>query len=365
MGSPLRLAIHGLPDLVADAAWTAVSDEIEAIEQALSRFRETSDLTLLNRAATGALPGATATHVVDGRLVRALVAARRAWRITGGRFDPRVLADLDRLGYRGAEVGTSEGVGDVDRSRRPRPDGEWLCADSRSGRAAVETPVDLGGIGKGLALRWAGHLLERTLAGAGAGAPPAGAAGAGAATENPLEARPGFLLEAGGDLVGRGGAPGGGPWLIGIDDPRAGTATTEPLAVIAVADGAAATSSVAVHRWRIALDGNGSPSSSAGPSAGASAGRAVGSSPDREVHHLIDPRTGEPGGSGLLAVTVVGPDPAWAEVWSKTLFLAGRSGIADAARSRGLAAWWVDEAGALAMTPAARPLTAWEALASR
>jgi thiamine biosynthesis lipoprotein len=350
---------------VADAAWAAVSDEIEAIEEALSRFRETSDLTLLNRAATGALPGATATHAVDGRLVRALVAARRAWRITGGRFDPRVLADLDRLGYRGAEVGTSDGVGEVDPSRRPRPDREWLCADSRSGRAAVETPVDLGGIGKGLALRWAGHLLERTLAAVAGGAPPAGAARAGAATENPREARPGFLLEAGGDLVGRGGAPGGGPWLIGIDDPRAGTATTEPLAVIAVADGAAATSSVAVHRWRIALDGNGSPSSSAGRSAGASAGRSVGSSPDREIHHLIDPRTGEPGGSGLLAVTVVGPDPAWAEVWSKTLFLAGRSGIADAARSRGLAAWWVDETGALAMTPAARRLTAWEALAAR
>lgn len=350
MGSPLRLAIHGLPDPVADAAWAAVSDEIEAIEQALSRFRETSDLTLLNRAATGALPGDTATLAVDRRLVRALVAARRAWRVTGGRFDPRVLADLDRLGYRGAEVGTSEGAGEVDRSRPPKPDCEWLCADSRSDRAAVETPVDLGGIGKGLALRWAGHLLERTLAGAGAAA-------AGTATENPREARPGFLLEAGGDLVGRGGAPGGGPWLIGIDDPRAGTATTGPLAVIAIADGAAATSSVAVHRWRIALDGSGSTTSPVG--------RSVGPSPDREVHHLVDPRTGEPGGSGLLAVTVVGPDPAWAEVWSKTLFLAGRSGIADAARSRGLAAWWVDETGALAMTPAARPLTAWEALALR
>jgi FAD:protein FMN transferase len=355
MGSPLRLAIHGLPDPVADAAWAAVSDEIEAIEQALSRFRETSDLTLLNRAATGALPGGTATLAVDRRLVRALVAARRAWRVTGGRFDPRVLADLDRLGYRGAEVGTSEGVGEVDPPRPPKPDCEWLCADSRSDRAAVETPVDLGGIGKGLALRWAGHRLERTLAGAGSAG--AGAVAAGTATENPREARPGFLLEAGGDLVGRGGAPGGGPWLIGIDDPRAGTATTGPLAVIAIADGAAATSSVAVHRWRIALAGSGSTTSPAG--------RSVGPSPDREVHHLVDPRTGEPGGSGLLAVTVVGPDPAWAEVWSKTLFLAGRAGVADAARSRGLAAWWVDETGALAMTPAARPLTAWEALAAR
>ena len=59
------------------------------------------------------------------------------------------------------------------------------------------------------------------------------------------------------------------------------------------------------------------------------------------LHHLIDPRTGEPGGDGLAAVTVAGPDPAWAEVWSKALFVEGARSIAAAARSRGLAAWWV------------------------
>jgi len=30
----------------------------------------------------------------------------------------------------------------------------------------------------------------------------------------------------------------------------------------------------------------------------------------RRVHHLLDPRTGEPGGDGLVAVTVAAPDPA-------------------------------------------------------
>ncbi|MBA3875894.1 MAG: hypothetical protein C0498_02990 [Anaerolinea sp.] len=54
--------------------------------------------------------------------------------------------------------------------------------------------------------------------------------------------------------------------------------------------------------------------------------------------HLIDPRTGEPGGNGLVAVTVATRDPAWAEVWSKALFLEGHRAIAAAARARGLAA---------------------------
>ena len=79
------------------------------------------------------------------------------------------------------------------------------------------------------------------------------------------------------------------------------SATDEEIAIIAVDGGAVCTSSIAVHAWTAA---NGRP-----------------------VHHLVDPRTGEPGGAGLVSVTVAGPDPAWAEVWSKTLFLAGAAGI--------------------------------------
>ena len=79
------------------------------------------------------------------------------------------------------------------------------------------------------------------------------------------------------------------------------------------------------------------------------------------MHHLLDPVTGEPADDGLVAVTVAAADPAWAEVWSKVLYLAGRGAIADEARSRGLAAWWVANGGALEMTAAARALTIWVA----
>ena len=65
------------------------------------------------------------------------------------------------------------------------------------------------------------------------------------------------------------------------------------------------------------------------------------------MHHLIDPRTSRPGGDGLSAVTVVGSDPAIAEVWSKALFLEGAAGIVSAAGTRGIAALWVYEDGSL------------------
>ncbi len=172
---------------------------------------------------------------------------------------------------------------------------------------SLPRPVDLGGIGKGLALRWAAAELV-----------------AGGLTD--------FLLEAGGDLVARGADASDDPWYVGIEDPGGG----DDLAVIAASDTAVATSSVRVNRWTV--DG-------------------------RTVHHLIDPRTREPADSGLLAVTVALADPAWAEVWSKVLFLGGRGSIAAEARSRGLASWWVTDDGALEMTPAARAMTAWVAQA--
>ncbi len=312
MGSPLRLTIVGAAEGAAADAWRAVSDEFELAEQAMSRFRESSDLTRINRAA-----GSGRRICVDRRLTRALVAADRAGRITDGLFDARVVADLERLGYEGVGLEPGPDAGpdalpaDLLRGAGARPGWErrWLAVDPRSTAVALAQPVDLGGIGKGLALRWAWRRLERARI---------------------VDAEGGALLEAGGDLVAGGPAPQGGPWIIAIEDPEGGG---EPVATVAVPSGALATSSILVHRWT-------------GPDG-------------RAVHHLVDPRTGEPGGAGLLAVTVAGPDPAWAEVWSKSLFLCGAAGIATTARARGLAAWWVLDDGRVEMTAAARARTTW------
>ncbi len=269
----------------------------------MSRFRESSEITALNRVSV-----AGGSAKVGRRLRRALVAADRARRLTEGRFDARRLRDLDRLGYRGVPVGPGFGA---DQPGRPSPgaDPDRLLELARDGTVRLTAPADLGGIGKGLALRWAADRVRAAL--------PDGA---------------GALVEAGGDIVSLGAAPDGEAWLIGVDDPWGGGT---PLAVVALLDAVVATSSIAVNRWR---------------------------SPDGTVvHHLIDPVTGEPGGEGLVAVTVHRPDPAWAEVRTKQLFLAGRGGIGPLARSLGLAAWWVADDGALSMTPGARLLTAWTA----
>ncbi len=312
LASPLRLHVHGGTELDADRAWEAVRSVFDAVDRAMSRFREDSELVRLW--------SAPASSPVSRMLRRALVAADRARRVTGGRFEPRILSALEAIGYDGVPVPAGRTAMAASPAARER-----VLELDRAGRVTLPEPVDLGGIGKGLALRWAADAV--------AGLNDNGIAG--------------FLVDAGGDIVVAGAGPSEGSWSIGIEaatvEPQSATpalsdpasADEGPVAVLGLRGReAVATSSTRRLRW--SRDGV-------------------------IVHHLLDPSTGLPGGNGLLAVTVAGPDPAWCEVWSKALFLAGRRRIADDARRHGLAAWWIAEDATLEMTAAARQRTTWVA----
>jgi len=311
MASDIKIRVVDPARGAREAVDRAVA-EIDAIATHLTRFDPESALSKANRAPD-------AWHEVPAVLADAISAAHSAHRVTQGLFDPRVGSTLAAWGYdksferiQTEAVGTTSWDIDIHRTLRGAPVARATWKPTVTGTVIHlgGSPIDLGGIGKGLAIRWAATVLATAL-------PELDAPGSGA------------LLEAGGDLVARGSAPQGGPWMVAIEDPFA----AEEPAIVALQDGAICTSSVAVHRWRT-VDG-------------------------RDVHHLLDPRTGEPGGEGLVSVTVSGPDPAWAEVWSKTLFLEGAAGIGARARAMGLAAWWVRDDGSLEMTPAARERTAW------
>jgi thiamine biosynthesis lipoprotein len=299
LGSTVRLFVSPADDddagrRAADIAWREVRAELDAVDRALSRFRPDSELTALNRQS-----GTGGTVMVSWRLREGLAIMDRARRVTDGRFDTSVLEALERIGEHGAPLGAADVPAQPVGLERPRP------------VRVPASPVDSGGIGKGLALRWAAARAMSIL--------PAGF---------------GLLLDAGGDVVAAGEAR-ADAWQVGIEDPLARDTDEPPITVVALARGAVATSSVRVRHWR---------------------------TPDgRPVHHLIDPGTGAPATTGLLAVTVAGADPAWAEVWTKALFLTGRRGIGEEARARALAAWWVDADGRLGMTPAARMQSTWVA----
>jgi FAD:protein FMN transferase len=291
------------PAAHAPAAVDRAQLVFERVERACTRFDPTSPLMRANAAPDR-------WHRVPSELYHAVAEAASAHIETDGLFDPRVLRVLEAYGY---DRTLPFARGDVTTAGRPRgaaapampgtqPWRPGLAAQSWSVRIGP-LPIDLGGIGKGLAVRWAAAELD----------------GAGSS----------FLVEAGGDCMCGGAGPDGDGWKIGVEDPRG---STEPVAVLSVTDLACATSSVRVRSWRSGTD---------------------------DVHHLIDPRTGRPGGPGMLAVTVVGPDPARAEVWSKSLFLAGVDVVAELATAHRLAALWVTRDGTLHTSPAMDRLCVW------
>jgi len=283
---------------------------IEAVESALRVFRRV-EATCTRFDSQSPLMKANSAperwHVVPPECYAAIAAAHAAYERTKGVFDPRILTDLVALGYdetlrfSGTDVCAH---GEVPR-RRPSL-GPWRPRFRAATREVLigTRPIDLGGIGKGLAIAWASAEL----------APIA----------------PDHLIEAGGDCYCAGLSSERKPWRIGIEDP---VGAGPPVAVLALRDRACTTSSIRVRRWNAG---------------------------GRPVHHLLDASTGRPGGDGLLSVTVVGDEPDLSEVLSKALFLAGATGIATAAKRRGLAAVWVTTTGELGYSRAAERYLLWK-----
>lgn len=272
-----------------------------SVHEACTRFDPDSPLMQANARPDG-------WHVAPLVLVAVVREAHRAYQRTEGRFDPRILDDLVKLGYDRSfpfDEGSVDAAVDV-APRAPLP--RWTPLFRYGRRPQVHLGgigVDLGGIGKSLAVRWASEVLREHI-------------------ED-------FLLDAGGDCYCAGTGPEADGWRVGVEDPAGGG---PPLAVLALRDKGCATSSTKFRRWR------------------AGTGYA---------HHLIDPTTGRPGGAGLVAVTVVDDDATVAEIATKHLFLGGADAIAETAEARRIAALWVTTEGEVTTSAAMDPYVIWRA----
>ena len=147
MGTEIELLVRPRTTGV-DAQLDAAEAEFHRLEALLSRFREDSELSRLNR--DGSLEAGP-------DLVRVLELALAARERTGGRFDPTIHNALVAAGYdRSFELLEPES-GD-----RPRP-AEAAAGRVRTDGARIELEpgvrVDLGGIAKGYAAERAAELL--------------------------------------------------------------------------------------------------------------------------------------------------------------------------------------------------------------
>ena len=203
--------VLGYPELLLH-----VADQVQArfleVEAALSRFRQDSELSRLNRSSGCPF---RASPLLQSVLRGALEAARQS----GGLFDPTVLNALEAAGY-------TRSFDDLDGSR-----GKCRLAGAVSYRAVEVLSdghvvlhggvrLDLGGYAKG----WTVDSVEELM-----------------------QSCESWVVNAGGDLLARGTGPTGEGWLVGVQDPFD---HSRDVGVLLIADGAVATTSRMRRRWR-------------------------------------------------------------------------------------------------------------------
>jgi thiamine biosynthesis lipoprotein len=259
MNTDCLLILHPGRDGDAAADLARAAAKVNEYESRFSRFQSSSDLSQLN-------DDERERTQVSSELAALLARGLKYAQLTGGVFDPVVLAELQALGYdRSFEKIPAEVHGDSARSNHRF---RWNDVKVDVRRNLVSRPygalVDLGGLAKGAA-------ADAALA--------------------DLAHHAGALVDLGGDIRATGRPDDADCWYVSMDGGD-GSA----LDYMQLRDGAIATSSVRKRRWVY----NGAT-----------------------VHHVIDPRTGLPASSDALQCSVIADTAEHAEVAAKAGLILG------------------------------------------
>ncbi|MGB9737675.1 FAD:protein FMN transferase [Chloroflexus sp.] len=290
MGSTITIVIDS-DDPTARSALNIARRTFLRYEQILSRFRSHSELSALNRRA-GRGPVR-----VGYTLWCAVQYALWAASASDGIVTPTVGAALVAAGYDRDFATLADGI--VRRPAAAHPAPAWRHLQLDPSRRTIALPagvqLDLGGSAKG----WTAAIVARRLG-----------------------RRFPTLVDAGGDIAISGPQRKGAPWPVEVADPRD---PDHGLELLLLWRGGVATSGIDYRRWQQG---------------------------DRWQHHLIDPRTGSPAATDILAATVVASSLTIAEMAAKTVVILGsEAGLPWLAARPQLAALLIRLDGTIIRTP--------------
>jgi thiamine biosynthesis lipoprotein len=277
MGTTINLQIEGVASSRARRMLASGQQFIEGFDSALSRFKPDSELSRVNADPSESIE-------LSWLMSEFVSAAIWAAETSAGLVDPTLTPALVQAGYEHSRVGAQPAslrlaleAAPARRIAHADPQRRWRELDFTRGARTLRRPagltLDSGGAGKGLAA----DLLARnwTLT---------------------LGANADFFVDCGGDI--RFGPRGNRAGQINVEEPFG----DRPLP-LAMTKGAVATTSIRNRIWH---QPDGSPS-----------------------HHLIDPSTGKPAWTGLVAVTAIAPTALVAETIAKIAFLRGPDGARE------------------------------------
>lgn len=240
---------------------------VESLEQRWSRFLPGSEVSSLNRFGGAVTVVSEPTFLLVSRAVTAT-------ELTFGQFNPLMLRQISQLGYdrpwRDDRPFEPSGTPVGPATTEPIV----LYPEASAVRLPAGAGFDPGGIGKGLAVDLA---IEQCIAN-------------GATTAS---------VELGGDLRVHGEPWFGADWSIAVLDPFE---HGPDVATFTPTHGAVTTSTTRRRRWQVG---------------------------ERTLHHLLDPTTGQPSATDIVAVTTCAAEAWWAEVAAKTALLAGSAAAVD------------------------------------
>ncbi|HEX3874010.1 MAG TPA: FAD:protein FMN transferase [Solirubrobacteraceae bacterium] len=260
-------------------AVTAATDQLLSWHAEFSRFKIGSELAVLNRDARERLP----VSAMMAAFVQAVIDSAS---LTGGLVDATLLDQIEDVGYRSDHLRASLALPLALALAPPRvpagpdPAGRWraLSVDAETGEVTRPPGLHLdgGGIVKGLFADAIGDLLAGHDA---------------------------YVVDCEGDL--RVGGVAGLSRTFEVTAPFGGSVLHE----LEVSDGGVATSSITKRSW---LDRG------------------------RPAHHLLDPATGRPAYTGVVAVTALAPTALEGEALAKAALLSGPDGAAGWLRHGGV-----------------------------
>ena len=275
LGTTARVVVWPPEEL--PRALDAVDRQLATLDQQASRFREDSEISRVNSSESH-------TFLLSDGLAELLAIALAAAALTAGLVDPTVGSALIEMGYDRDFASVQD-----DPSKRPpvgTPSPGWAS-------------IELDGR---LLRRPAGIILDLGATAKGAGADRSARAARGSMSSG------GVLVSLGGDLAVAGQAPERGWPILVAEDPLGERAESDR--TVRLQRGGLATSSVVCRRWR---RGN------------------------RNLHHIIDPRTGESARGRWRSATVAAPTCAYANAASTALVVGGE-GALDVVTGAGLSA---------------------------
>lgn len=285
-GTTYHLTYVANTGLDTTAVQTAVNKEFARIDEALSNYRDDSAIEKFNAQKT------VEPVQADAELVKLVEIAHAIYKASDGCYDLTIKPLFDLWGFKNNVFSPPEPVALEKTLAQVGMDMLETLPGNRLRKEIPELRIDISSIGQGYTVERIAQVLESF------------------GVEH-------YLAEVGGELKVRGRKPDGKPWRIAVEKPLPNERTLHK--IVSFDDGEPM-SLITSGTYRHFFDKDG-----------------------KRYSHILDARSGKPIEHNTVSVTLLHPDPTFADAWSTALLCMGSETGLAVADAESLAVLFIDQ----------------------